>query len=298
MTSNKYISEVIQELKNELLAHFDSKMDNLQTSLNTIEASLTTIGDQVTLLEQRVSANEDNISDLEKRIEFIEKENTQLREKTEEMENRSRLHNLRFLWVPEQAEGRDILGFMKQFIPQLLGVENYPMPPVIERAHRTSTVRNPNSKSGARSILIKLLNLQDKMKILRLAREKGHLQYKGTRIYIYPDYSSALLEKCRLFDPIKKKLRELDINYSLQYPATLRVTVDGKVTTLHSPEEAEGFLPGGCEDELAARPGSGLVVFSTAVGTGAVFLSPHRSKGGSAPGSGADHPAGGGGAWI
>ncbi len=29
-----------------------------------------------------------------------------------------------------------------------------------------------------------------------------------------------------------------------------------------------------------------------------VFLSPRRSEGGSAPGSGADYPSGGGGAWI
>ncbi len=55
---------------------------------------------------------------------------------------------------------------------------------------------------------------------------------------------------------------------------------------------------GGCEDELAARSGSGLLVFSAAAGTGVVFLSPRRSEGGSAPGSGADYPSGGGGAWI
>ncbi len=55
---------------------------------------------------------------------------------------------------------------------------------------------------------------------------------------------------------------------------------------------------GGCEDELAARSGSGLLVFSAAAGTGVVFLSPRRSEGGSAPGSGADYPLGGGGAWI
>ncbi len=49
----------------------------------------------------------------------------------------------------------------------------------------------------------------------------------------------------------------------------------------------------GCEDELAARSGSGLLVFSAAAGTGVVFLSPRRSEGGSAPGSGADYPSGG-----
>ncbi len=60
----------------------------------------------------------------------------------------------------------------------------------------------------------------------------------------------------------------------------------------------EQCTAGGCEDELAARSGSGLLVFSAAAGTGVVFLSPRRSEGGSAPGSGADYPSGGGGAWI
>ncbi len=55
---------------------------------------------------------------------------------------------------------------------------------------------------------------------------------------------------------------------------------------------------GGCEDELAARSGSGLLIFSAAAGTGVVFLSPHRSEGGLAPGSGAGYPSGGGGAWT
>ncbi len=48
----------------------------------------------------------------------------------------------------------------------------------------------------------------------------------------------------------------------------------------------------GCEDELAARSGSGLLIFSTAAGTGVVFLSPRRSEGGLAPGSGAGYPSG------
>ncbi len=58
------------------------------------------------------------------------------------------------------------------------------------------------------------------------------------------------------------------------------------------------IIVGGCEDELAARSGSGLLIFSAAAGTGVVFLSPRRSEGGLAPGSGAGYPSGGGGAWT
>ncbi len=66
----------------------------------------------------------------------------------------------------------------------------------------------------------------------------------------------------------------------------------------HTPVLCSLSGAGGCEDELAARSGSGLLIFSAAAGTGVVFLSPRRSEGGLAPGSGADYPSGGGGAWT
>ncbi len=51
----------------------------------------------------------------------------------------------------------------------------------------------------------------------------------------------------------------------------------------HTPVLCSLSGAGGCEDELAARSGSGCWVFSAAAGTGVVFLSPRRSEGGSAP---------------
>ncbi len=42
----------------------------------------------------------------------------------------------------------------------------------------------------------------------------------------------------------------------------------------HTPVLCSLSGAGGCEDELAARSGSGLLVFSAAAGTGVVFLPP------------------------
>lgn len=50
------------------------------------------------------------------------------------------------------------------------------------------------------------------------------------RVHIYPDFSATLLEKRREFDPIKKPLRDMEIKYSLQYPAILRVDFQGTTT--------------------------------------------------------------------
>lgn len=68
------------------------------------------LGEQVLELEHRVGSNEDNMSDLGNRIKSLEKDNSYLKDKVEEAENQSRASNLRFLHVPEQAEGHDMVA--------------------------------------------------------------------------------------------------------------------------------------------------------------------------------------------
>ena len=234
----------LQQMKTEMLSHFDTKMDKIQTSLSTIEVKLSTLGDQVEHLEARVSSNQDNITDLEKRVKKLEKENEYLREKADDAENRSRASNLRFLHVPEGEERNDIMGFMNHLLPHLFGGETFPTPPVIEKIHRTPTARSQDPEAGPRPILVKFLNFQDKQRILRLAREKGELKFKGGRIHVYADYSAALLKKRRLYDPIKKQCQERALQYSLLYPCRFRIMHNGKPTFFSCPEEAESFLSG------------------------------------------------------
>ena len=80
------------------------------------------------------------------------------------------------------------------------------------------------------------------MKIMRLARENGKLSWEGAAISIYPDFSPGIVKKRREFDAVKKKLREANIRYFLQYPSTLSVTVDGKQKLFRSPKEAAVFF--------------------------------------------------------
>lgn len=89
--------------------------------------------------------------------------------------------------------------------------------PVIERANRSPTF-SPSTRSAPRPILVKFLHFQDKVRILRLARERRELTYMGAHVHIYPDFSAGLIKKCRQFDAVKKKLCAADIKYSLLYP--------------------------------------------------------------------------------
>lgn len=111
--------EAIQTIKTDMLTHFDSKMDPIQSSLCNIKSSLNTLGEQVSELKTmfRISSP---------RLQQLEKENAYLVDKVEDLENRSRSSNLRFIRVPESADGRNILSFMSRLIPELLGPEHFP----------------------------------------------------------------------------------------------------------------------------------------------------------------------------
>ncbi|KAJ4928472.1 hypothetical protein JOQ06_016264 [Pogonophryne albipinna] len=159
------------------------------------------LGDQVNLLEQRVGANEDNVHECVARVKQLEKDNSFLMSKVDDLENRSRRSNLRFVGIQESAEGTP-------------GARCLPYP----ADHREGTPLTDCQAKLPRAIMIELLNFQDKVKILRLAREKKSSDYNGKHISIYPDFSPELTRRRRSFDPVKRKLRELNMKYFLLYP--------------------------------------------------------------------------------
>lgn len=179
-TSLQTLWDAIQQ-KADMLMHFDAKplwhSDPIQSSLSSIQNSLTTLGEQVNLLEQRVGTNEDNVHEIVAQVERLEKDNSYLMDKVDDLENRSRHSNLCFVGIQESAGGSDITCFMSRLIPQLLGRENFPTPLIIEGAHHSLIVRQ-HDRTSPRPIMIKLLNFQDKVKILCLAKEKKKLGYK------------------------------------------------------------------------------------------------------------------------
>lgn len=233
--------DAIEKSKTEMLTHINSKVDPIQTGLANIQTSLYTLGSQVELIEGRISTNESNIDDLTERVKALEAANTLLREKMDDQENRLRRSNLRVVGIPESAEGADMIQFMSQLIPSLLGRENFPSSPVIERAHRSPTQR-PKDRDTPRPIIMKMLNFQDKMKIIRLARAKRKVEFNGSRVYFNPDLSADLARRHKSFANIKRELRDRKIKYFVRYPCTLCVSIAGKEQRFDCPEHAEAVL--------------------------------------------------------
>lgn len=244
------LAELRQGVANQLQAASLDYSNQLRASTNTLNATLTEMNnklemmnDQVTHVQERVSRNEDDIETLKERVANQDKELSHLKDKMEGLENFSRRLNVRIIKVPERAEGQDIIDFVQKLLIHLFGPENFPVAPQIEDAHRSPIHRGDREGLHPRPIVVKFLRLPDKTKVLRLARQRGLLQVNGTRIHFYPDYSAEVSRRRRAFDTVKKKLREINVEFALMYPSVLRVNAgEDKPRLFKTPGEVETFI--------------------------------------------------------
>jgi hypothetical protein len=83
-------------------------------------------------------------------------------------------------------------------------------------------------RNSSRHIIVKTPNAQNKERILKAIREKGHVTYKGRPIRITPDFSRETMKARRLWGDVIQTLREHKCKPRLLYPAKLSTTIDGK----------------------------------------------------------------------
>lgn len=144
-----------------------------------------------------------------------------LKDKVDDLENCSRRNNLCLVGFPEGVEGRDTVSFVEEWLSKIIGVDQE-RPFETERAYRMLQ-RRPAECERPKAIVIKLLHFRDTVSILNAAQEKKELTYGNSKIMIFRDMSTTLYKKKQAFAPLRRRLRDHNISYSMQYPATLRV---------------------------------------------------------------------------
>jgi len=92
--------------------------------------------------------------------------------------------NIRIIWVPEEEEKKK--GYERNF--EEIIVENFPNmeKEIVNQVHEAQRIPykiNPR-KNMPRHILIKITNTKHKERILKAAREKQQVTYKGNPIYL------------------------------------------------------------------------------------------------------------------
>ena len=91
--------------------------------------------------------------------------------------------------------------FRSEKIFEEIIVENFPnmgkeIATQVQEAQRVPYRTNPK-RNTPRHIVIKLAKIKDKEKLLKAAREKGQITYKGTPIRLTADFSAETLQARR-----------------------------------------------------------------------------------------------------
>lgn len=189
-------------------------------------------------VEHRLSSLEEEVYQAQATEQAQEKTNQYILQKLDDLENRSRRSNLRFVGVPESLQSSAIAEFCARRVPEALGL---PGPFTVERAHRMGTFA-PDRKSP-RPIIAKYLNYNDKTVILQKFRQNRSLEVDGIKILIFADYSMEVSKKRKAFQHICTELHQRQMKFTLAFPATLRIKApNGDQLSFQNTSEAEAFL--------------------------------------------------------
>ena len=100
----------------------------------------------------------------------------------------------------------------------------------VQEAQRVPYRINPR-RNTPRHILIKLPKIKYKQKILKAAREKQQIIYKGIPIKLTADLSGETLQARREWQDIFKVMKGKNLQPRLLYPARISFGFNGQIKT-------------------------------------------------------------------
>ena len=102
--------------------------------------------------------------------------------------------------------------------------------------HRINPRRNT-----PRHIVIKLAKIKDKEKLLKVAREKQQITYKGNPIRLSADLSAETLQARREWQDISKVLKGKNLQTRLLYPARISFRFNGEIKNFTEKQKLREF---------------------------------------------------------
>ena len=101
----------------------------------------------------------------------------------------------------------------------------------VQEAQRAPKKLDPR-KHTPRHIIITLAKIKDKEIILKAAREKETVTYKGVPIRLSVDFSRENLKARRGWKEVFKIMKDKDLHPRLLYPAKLSFRMEGQIKML------------------------------------------------------------------
>ena len=98
----------------------------------------------------------------------------------------------------------------------------------VQKAQRDPLKMNPKCPTP-RHTIIKIPNFKDKERILKAAKEKQEVTYKGAPIRFATDFSMETLQARREWQKIFQVMKSKGLQPRLLYPARLSIKVEGQI---------------------------------------------------------------------
>ena len=89
---------------------------------------------------------------------------------------------------------------------------------------------------------MKMSKIKDKEKILKVAREKQIVTYKGVPIRLSADFSKETLQASRDWQEVFKMMKSKDLQTRLLYPAKLSFRIEGQINCFPDKVKLKEFI--------------------------------------------------------
>ena len=96
-------------------------------------------------------------------------------------------------------------------------------------------------RNTSRHLLIKLTKTKHKERILKAAREKQQVTYKGNPIRLTADLSAETLQARRKWQDIFKVLKGKNLQPRLLYPARVSFKIDGEIKSFSDKQKLREY---------------------------------------------------------
>ena len=203
--------EKIQEMSKKGLEELKNTQTEMNNTITEMKNTLEGINNRITEAEEQISDLGDKIVEITAEEQNKEKRMKRIEDNLRDFCNNTKHTNIRIIGVPEEEEKKK--GSEKIF--EEIIVENFPnmgkeRVTQVQEAQRILYRINP-TENTPRHILIKLTKIKYKEKILKAAREKQKITYKGIPIRLSADFSAETLQARREWQDILKVMKEKNL---------------------------------------------------------------------------------------
>ena len=111
----------------------------------------------------------------------------------------------------------------------------------VQEAQRVPKKLDPK-RNTPRHVIIKLPKMKDKERILKAAREKETVIYKGVPIRLSADFSKEILQARRGWKEVFQVMKGKDLHPRLLYPAKLSFRLEGHIKCFPDKVKLKEFI--------------------------------------------------------